>query len=337
MLKLISSVFLLLLFFQNFGQQKLDKLTVDKIMRDPNWIGTSPSNIQWSNDGKSIYFSWNPEKALADSLYYITLTNKTPVKATPAEAQNFRSGGNYIYNAARSAYVFAKDGDVFYTDLKSSKTKRITQTSDAETNPQFSFNDTKVAYTRTQNLYAWDIASGETMQLTNLQTGNPPPKSTAAGNQQEDWLKNDQLTYFEVLKTRKEKRDKAEAYNKTLPKAKELRSIYLEDKTLQGLGLSPDGRFINYRLFKAAVSKATIVPSFVTETGFTTDIPARTKVGALPGSSDFFIYDRERDTVYAIKVDSTLPGIRDLPDYVKDYPKILEQKTKKTNQQGCNF
>src|SRR4030095_12022606 len=238
MLKLFSFLFFILFFLQSFVQQKLDKLTVEKIMRDPNWIGTSPSNIQWSNDGKFIYFNWNSEKALADSLYYITLTNKIPTKATPAEVQNIRATGNYIYNSSRSSYVFAKDGDVFYTELKTGKVKRITQTADAETNPQFSFNDTKVAYTRNQNLYAWGIASGETMQLTNLQTGNQPARnSSAILNQQEDWLKNDQLTYFEVLISRKEKRDKAEAYNKTIPKTKELRSIYIEDKALQGLNL----------------------------------------------------------------------------------------------------
>ena len=355
MLKLISFLFFLLFFFQSFGQQKLDKLTVEKIMRDPNWIGTSPSNIQWSNDGKNIYFNWNPEKALADSLYYITLSNKTPVKVTPAEIRVFRATGNYVYNTSRSAYVLAKDGDIFYTELKTGKTKRITQTADAETNPQFSFNDTKIAYTRNQNLYAWDIASGETIQLTNLQTGTaaaaPPTtgfagrgnnqaasNSNASSNPQEDWLKNDQLAYFEVLKSRKEKRDKGEAYNKTIPKAKELRNINIEDKALQGLSLSPDGRFISYRLFKAATgAKTTIVPSYVTETGFTTDIPARTKVGTLPGTSEFFIYDRERDTVFAVKIDSTFPGIRDLPDYVKDYPKQLEQRNKRPSNRAVTF
>src|SRR5215204_1774871 len=331
MLKLISFLFFFLFFIQSFGQRKPDKLTVEKIMRDPNWIGTSPSNIQWSNDGKNIYFNWNTEKALADSLYYITLSNKTPIKVTPAEIRVIRATGNYVYNSVRSAYVLAKEGDIFYTELKTGKTKRITQTADAETNPQFSFNDTKIVYNRNQNLYAWDIASGEIIQLTNLQTGNQPARSNNPSlNQQEDWLKNDQLTYFEVLKSRKEKRDKAEAYNKTMPKAKELRSIFIEDKTLQGLSLSPDGRFISYRLFKANTStKATIVPSYVTETAFTTDIPGRTKVGTPPGSSDFFIYDRERDTVFSVKIDSTFPGIRDLPDYVKDYPKNLEQRTKK--------
>src|SRR6187549_2460780 len=354
MLKLASFLFFVFFFFQSFGQQKLDKLTVEKIMRDPNWIGTSPSNVQWSNDGKSIYFSWNPEKALADSLYYITLGNKTPVKVTPAEMQVVRGTGNYVYNTSRSAYVLAKDGDIFYTELKTGKTKRITQTADAETNPQFSFKDSKIAYTRNQNLYAWDIASGETMQLTNLQTGAaaaaPPPtgfggrgnnqaaNNNANSNPQEDWLKSDQLTYFEVLKSRKEKRDKGEAYNKTIPKAKELRNINIEDKALQGLSLSPDGRFISYRLFKtAAAAKSTIVPSYVTETGFTTDIPGRTKVGTAPGTSEFFIYDRERDTVFAVKIDSTFPGIRDLPDYVKDYPKQLERRNRRPTNRTVTF
>src|SRR6187401_31739 len=226
MLKLTSFLFFILFVIQSFGQ-KLDKLTVEKIMRDPNWIGTSPSGVQWSNDGKNIYFNWNPEKALADSLYYITLTNKNPVKATPGDIRDIRASGNYVYNTARSAYVLAKDGDIFYTELKTGKTKRITQTADAETNPQFSFNDTKIAYNRNQNLYAWDIMSGETMQLTNLQTGaaaaalptagfggrgnnQAASNNNASGNPQEDWLKNDQLAYFEVLKSRKEKRDKGE-------------------------------------------------------------------------------------------------------------------------------
>jgi len=357
MLKLPGFLFFVFFFFQSFGQQKLDKLTVEKIMRDPNWIGTSPSNIQWSNDGKSIYFSWNPEKALADSLYYITLSNKTPVKVTPAEMQVIRATGNYVYNTSHSAYVLAKDGDIFYTELKTGKTKRITQTADAETNPQFSFKDSKIAYTRNQNLYAWDIASGETMQLTNLQTGAAaaaPPTTGFAGrgnnqaannnaggastNPQEDWLKNDQLTYFEVLKSRKEKRDKGEAYNKTIPKAKELRNINIEDKALQGLSLSPDGRFISYRLFKTATTaKTTIVPSYVTETGFTTDIAGRTKVGTPPGTSEFFIYDRERDTVFAVKIDSTFPGIRDMPDYVKDYPKQLERRNRRPTNRTVTF
>jgi dipeptidyl aminopeptidase/acylaminoacyl peptidase len=330
-----TGVAILLLFTSINGiSQDLAPLTVDKIMRDPKWIGTSPSAINWSNDGSTLYFQWNPSKAPADSLYYITLTNKVPVKATIAERQAYGQGA-YNFNRARTAYLAARDGDIFYTDVKTGKTKRITQTTDVESNPQFSFNETKIVYNRSQNLFAWDIVTGETLQLTNTKTGETstggggPKVSGSSGNQQENWLKNDQLQYFQVLKERKLKKDATEAYNKSLPKEKELRSINLEDKSLQGLGISPDGRFVNYRLFKAASgAKSTIVPNYVTESGFTVDIPARTKVGSQQGSSEYYIYDRSRDTVFIIKTDS-IPGIQDLPDFVRDYPKLLEERMKK--------
>lgn len=312
--------------------QSLDKLTVEKIMRDPKWIGTSPSSPQWSADAKTLFFNWNPDKATADSVYYITLDNKTPVKATVFQKQNMLPGNSPEYNKARTAYIYSKDGDVFYKEIKTGKTRCITETIESETNPQFSFQDSKIIFTRNQNLFAWDINSGETQQLTNLKSGaagssNPSSKSSDVNNQ-EAWLKRDQLRYVEVVRSRKEKKDKADTYTKDT-KPKELRSISIEDKILQGLSISPDGQFISYRLSKPSTNaKSTIVPNYVTESGFTTDIPARTKVGAPEASSEFFIYDRQRDTVFAIKNDS-IPGIKDLPDYVKDYPKQLEEKTKK--------
>jgi len=44
-------------------------LTVEKIMRDPKWMGHSPSALQWSVDGSRLVFSWNPGDAESDSLY----------------------------------------------------------------------------------------------------------------------------------------------------------------------------------------------------------------------------------------------------------------------------
>ena len=330
MFKGLLTVLLFLVAFLTQAQTPV--LTVEKIMRDPKWIGTSPTMHQWSADGKMIWFNYNPDKALDDSLYYITLSNKTPVKASVAEKQNRISAANPAWTTDRTANTYSKDGDIYFTEAKSGKTRRVTSTLDQENNPQFSFNQSRIVYTRNQNLYAWDINTGETIQLTNIRSGAAGTQGNTARrdnvNQQEEWMKNDQLHYFDVLRSRKEKTDATEAYNKNT-RQKELRSISLDDKTLQGLSISPDGRFISYRLFKAATNaKTTIIPSYVTESGFTTDIPGRTKVGSPQGTSEGFIYDREKDTVYVIKTDS-LPGIKDLPDYVKDYPKQLEERKKK--------
>jgi dipeptidyl aminopeptidase/acylaminoacyl peptidase len=351
MLKRIVLVLLPFISFTSLAQQKPDKLTVEKIMRDPKWIGTSPSNISWSYDGQYLYFNWNPDNAPSDSVYFVTLSNHTPAKASVLQKQNMITATSVTWNVARTSYVYVKDGDILLTDSKTGKTKRIVQTTEKETNPQFSFDENRIVYTSNQNLYAWDIATGETLQLTNLQSqaattnqqqgpqqfrggsgggGNRGNRVEDAntGVAQEQWLKTDQLQYFQVLKERKEKKDAADAYNKNLPKAKELRTIQIGDRTLQGLNISPDGQFITYRLTRTATdAKTTIVPSYVTETGFTTDITGRTKVGAPQSNSEFFIYDRNRDTVITLRVDS-IPGIRDLPDYVRDYPAKFEQKIK---------
>jgi dipeptidyl aminopeptidase/acylaminoacyl peptidase len=347
MSKGVITAFLLLICFTSQAQEKLEKLTVEKIMRDPKWMGTSPSRVSWSQDGQVLYFYWNPDNATSDSVYFITLKDHTPKKASFLQKQNLVTDDSITWNAERTAYVYAKDGDIFYTDEKTGKTKHIIETPDRERNPQFSFNDSKVIYNSDQNLYSWDIATGETVQLTNLQSQLLASANQPQGTQsirggggrgsraeeispsaaQEQWLKNDQLRNFQVLKERKEKKDAGDLYIKHLEK-KQLRTIQITDRNVQGLTVSPDGRFVCYRLSKIALdAKTTIVPSYVTETGFTTEISGRTKVGATPNNSEYFIYDRVKDTVLSIKTDS-ITGIRDLPDYVKDYPQKFEQKIK---------
>jgi dipeptidyl aminopeptidase/acylaminoacyl peptidase len=306
--------------------QKVDKLTVEKIMRDPKWIGTSPSNAVWSIDGRTIYFSWNPDNATSDSTYYLTLDNKISVKATPQQKKELVTADDITYNTARTAYIYSNRGDIYFTTLKPAITKRISKTTERETGAQFSFNDTKVVYNSGGNLFAWDIASGETQQLTNIKVDvKQRQKDTTL---QEQLLRKEQLQTFEVLRERKQKRDEAEAYNKSIAD-KEFRTITIaEDKRVLGLNISPDGRFISYTLLKTVGNNQnTIVPSYVTESGFTTDIPGRTKVGAPRGAAEFFLYDREKDTIYSIKADS-IPGIKDLPDYLADYPKQLADRKK---------
>ena len=65
-----------------FCQNTLSPLSVEKIMRDPKWIGTSPSSTFWDADGEKLYFLWNPDKSPDDSLYFITIKDHTPRKVS---------------------------------------------------------------------------------------------------------------------------------------------------------------------------------------------------------------------------------------------------------------
>jgi len=295
--------------------QPLAPLTVEKIMRDPKWIGVAPSNPYWSEDGKQLYFSWNPEKNPGDSLYTVSLTNRIPQKVSAASRRMMPArNGAYTRNFGRK--VYEKNGDLFLLEIPSGKTTQITYTNEREANPFFSVDERKILFTTNGNLYSWEMGTGMFAQLTDFKKGTrrPEPKMS----DQEKWLKVDQLTYFDVLKKRNTNRKLSEKMQKA-DRVKRPKEIFIEEKTVDQIQLAPDGKFITYRLAKAPQVKSTIVPNYVTESGFTEDIPARTKVGAQQTQYELMIYDIVRDTVLSVKTDG-IPGIQETPAFTKDYP-----------------
>ena len=295
-------------------------LTIEKIMRDPKWIGTSPDNLFWGADGKTVYFSWNPEKALADSLYSISIDRQQPRKTSPAERQHIQVMANASYNIPRTQMVYTWQGDVFLRDVASGKETRITRTADLESGAEFGFHDSRILFRRDRDIYSWEIQTGLIEQLPDFVNGSKPAERSERLNAQDQYLKDQQQELFQALKDKKAKSDAATAFSKSLPKNQQLRSLYLDDRSLSDARVSPDGRFVVYRVFReSGPGKGAMIPTFVTESGFTGELRTNAKVGTPQPSFESFVFDRLKDTVIAVKT-SAIPGIGDKPDYLKDYP-----------------
>lgn len=291
------------------------------------WIGTSPSNIFWSEDSKTIYFSWNPDKNKGDSLYKIVLPNQTPQKVSPKERRALPAQSG-VYSQDFSMKVYENQGDIFLIYNKTAKIKQLTSTIERESNPYFSGDETKIIFSKAGNLFSYNLENGMVSQLSNFIAGSKKVEAKPA-NDEEKWLKADQLAMFEVLKERKDKKDEAEKIAKA-DKPKYPKEIYSDEKTVEFPRISPDLRYITYRLStKAKGAKNTIVPSYVTESGFTEELPARTKVGAPLPSYENFIYDTKKDTVYQI-VTKDIAGIMEQPEFLKEYAKKDTTKKKPT-------
>jgi dipeptidyl aminopeptidase/acylaminoacyl peptidase len=305
--------------------QTLGELTVEKIMRDPKWMGVSPTNVSWSADGKTVYFNWNPANAPSDSLYKITLQNKTPQKVTKKERMALPAQG--LYNKLFTKMTYEKNGDIFLLDVVTNKITQVTNTVGRESAPAFSGDERKIIFSYDQNLISWEIATGNVAQLTDFRKGKK--STTPAGTDQDKWMKQDQLAHFQILKERNDKQEESRKIQKS-EQPKRPKEIYIDDKSVEQPRLTPDGNYVTYRLTKNANAKTTIVPSYVTASGFTEDIPGRTKVGAPLNTSDLFVYDIARDTVFQVKIDD-VPGIADVPVYKKDYPeKVKDDKSNPT-------
>jgi dipeptidyl aminopeptidase/acylaminoacyl peptidase len=310
-------LFISFLLISYLTQAQLAPLTVEKIMRDQKWVGSSPSNVFWSEDGKTIYFNWNPDKAKSDSLYKVTLADRKPQKVSAKERRGLPSQSG-AYSKDFGKKVYDKNGDLFVLDCRTLQARRLTNTIDRESNPSFSVDEKRVIFTRANNLFSFDLNSGEITQHSNFLAGSK--KAEIKPNDQEKWLKNDQTELFDVLKERKAKREEGEKIAKA-DRPKQPKEVYLDDKILMNQQLSPDGRFVSFTMISPAKgSKATIVPNFITESGFTEDIAARTKVGAPQGTYETYIYDTQRDSVYQIST-KEIPGINEDPIFLKEYAK----------------
>lgn len=333
--------FLFFLFAATANAQDLAPLTVQKIMRDPKWMGTSPDDYRWSADSKTVFFSWNPENKNKAQPYKVKISTLKVDKAETDEADK-NATINYVYNKDKSLGLLEKGGDIYLTHFKSNKETRLTNTLERESNAKFLYTN-DVVYQRADNVYQLNLATGELIQLTNFIKGKPEistvPRSNSGrstiGNTQQDlWLKNDQTALFDIIKKKNADggfRGRVRGFS--LPtndnKPRVIKPIQLGEDFMAGLTVSPDGKYVSYRLIKQADgNKRTIVPNYVTASGYTEDINTRAKVGEMPSTSTTYIFDIEKDSLYALNV-AQIPGIKDLPDYVKDYPKQLEERTKK--------
>ncbi|PMD98490.1 S9 family peptidase [Siphonobacter sp. BAB-5405] len=305
--------------------QKLGPLTVEKIMRDPKWMGVSPSNPYWAEDGSKVYFSWNPEGAKSDSLYAYELTSKKITKVSVTDRQRIPSESGK-YNQAKTVKLYEKNGDLFYLDLSTKQIRQLTNTVESESNPTFSSDERQVIFRRGMNLFSMYLASGEINQLTNFLSGSK--KADPKANEEEKWLKSDQLAMFEVLKERADKKKDAAKITKA-EQPKRPKEFYLEERNLMAPTAAPSGKYVTFQLVKSAAgAKSTIVPNYVTESGFTEDIPARTKVGAPLASHQLFLYDIEKDTIREVSA-KDLTGITEQPKYLSEYKADTTSKKSK--------
>jgi len=297
-----------------FGEKPYE-LTVAKIMQDPKWIGISPSNVHWSEDGKWIYFNWNPDGAISDSLYKVSPNGGKPKKVSPKERQLLPSRyGDYSKNWMKK--VYAKNGDIFMQNIKNGNTTQITNTLVRESNPKFSGDEKNVTFMSGGNIYRWAMTDGSVTQITDFREGEEKNDDKEPKTEHEKWLKQEELRLIAILEERKTKRERRKEIEEAEEPKRPL-EIFFGSKVVQNVQLSPDGNYVTFQLHKAAKdAKRTIVPSYVAETGFTEDLNARDKVGRPNGTYELGIYNILADTVMYVAIDS-LPGIFDRPQFTE--------------------
>ena len=324
-------VSLLIVLAANIGLTQQNKnspaLKISKIMQDPDeWIGSLPDNIFWSDDSKTIYFEWNPEKKPIEDLYKIEINGDSqhPEKADLKEKRAIppRSAD---FNNKKSKKVYARDGNLVIYNVENKTSEVILKSFHSLKSPKFTFNDKGIVFIMDGDLFKWNLDKKKLVQLVDFERKKATSKETKKKTPKEKWLYNQQMDLFKVLRRRERNKSYKDSIENINIK-QEIKTVYTKNGSPANIILSPDEKYITYNLFKRGKSKRTRVPHFISSTGYLEIEKARSKVGGSQYQYGLQIYNIEKDSVYSVNT-SNIPGIKDKPKYLKDYPGRKDENT----------
>jgi len=315
--RFLSPLIFLLTVISGHGQyDNLSVLSIEQIMKGPEFVGHLPGNAYWSPDSKTAYFRWNPENKMLTSLYKVSVQDGK-VEKVNAMAEFDLPTRRGEFNKDRTKYLYTSEGDIILLDIASGESRKLMTNREDIESVGFTADEDALIFSLSNNLVKWEIETGSIEQLTNFTDKKERPDRSSES--EEDFLSNQQQELFLYFQKQKE-REAARKENDLLkPEKKKPRSIPLDNKSIFNIELSPNEKYISFSLFERnSSSDQTEVPKFVTESGYTETSRARSKVGSSFGSIEYFVYHLAKDTVFSISLDE-LPGINDAPEYKVDY------------------
>ena len=153
-------------------------LTLERIFDDPGLAGKAPVQLKFSPDGSRVtylqgkvddynrYDLWeynlkdNTNRLLVDSqaLFSGPETLSDEEKARRERQRIFGRGIlEYKWSADGKALLFPLNGDLYYYQIASGKSRKLTNTEAFETDARFSPKGNFVSFIREQNLYALEL------------------------------------------------------------------------------------------------------------------------------------------------------------------------------------
>jgi len=260
------------------------EFTIPAIMRGPELYGREPQRVQWSADGRWIYFQWNPpgtDWREPSRLYRVRATGGSAPERVP-DAQTDSVGplletGDVARD--RRTRVVASQGDLYIVSRPGGTVRRLTETVTDERDPHFSADGRRVFFVRDNNVFSIDLDGGLVRQLTDVRSG-PAPKDSAKAEGQRGTLEAQQRELFDVIRDRV-RQDSLRTAERKAREALRVKPFYLgTNERIASLSVSPTANaLLLVTSVPAERSQQTRVPNYVTTSGYTEELTVRTKVG----------------------------------------------------------
>ncbi|MEQ1823451.1 MAG: prolyl oligopeptidase family serine peptidase [Fimbriimonadaceae bacterium] len=217
-------------------------LTVESIMRGPALVGHAPRRLQWSADGTQIGFTWAKTDGSKDPAYksYVVKADGSGL-AEGALPRETPPNRNAWDGGSKSGSktIYEEGGDLWVYDSISKETKRTLETPEREREPRFVSGSSDIVFIRSDNV--WKLTSdGKTVQLTDIRLDSSKDDPTVPG----------------------------------------AAKVVAPPNFRKSLSLSPDGRVAIVAMQEnQKEDRQSMVPTYVTSSGYSELIPTYPKVG----------------------------------------------------------
>ncbi|MGD2067474.1 MAG: prolyl oligopeptidase family serine peptidase [Gemmatimonadota bacterium] len=270
------------------ARDQMFQLNIRNIMRGPELVGQEPAGVRFSDDSEWIYFRWLPgghEWNEDRELYRVPAEGGEPELVPEEEEERLAlelADGDLSSDG--SLRVVSMDGDLWVVDRRDGSSRRLTETRAGEGSPFFGPDDERVFFREGDNVFSMGLDGSGLRQVTDIRSGSPPSDEAEAEGQRA-FLEEQQEELFEHIRRQAEERERRDSIQEARS-AEEPEPVWVpRGERLGGVTPSPDGSRALLSTFRPAQGdRATPVPFWITESGYTETRDVRNKVGDAQGS-----------------------------------------------------
>jgi dipeptidyl aminopeptidase/acylaminoacyl peptidase len=280
------------------SDQEAHRLTIPLIMKGEEFVGESPSSLQWAFDGSRLYFRWKKPGQKAVELYSLDPAAAGPVKITreemlrrPPDAAGLEGRGRYRergffgqaveFDKRRTRALVSRNGGLDLVDLRTGGTRTLIRTDEPAARARFTFDDRGVTFQSGENLFLISLADGSLNQLTSV--SRRKPEESSKPDDVARWYADQQKALFHEFGQSGRDFSRRGWFRGGAATGSQRKPFILEDnQSLASLELAPDRKSVIFTLSEEVPGvKSTLVPSYVTRSGYTETVTSHPKAAEI--------------------------------------------------------
>ncbi len=172
--------------------------------------------------------------------------------------------------------LILRNGDISLLDVSTGKITQLTFTDERESNINFTFDEEKISFTYQDNLFLLSLKDNSLRQMTSFTKRTPPPAQKP--DDVEKWYRDQQKELFQEFSQTRRRSGRMGMFPSIRGGSRRKPFFIKEDQYIFSINLSPDEKYATFLLSESLPeAKQTIVPNYVTRTGYTETIDSHTK------------------------------------------------------------